>query len=681
MIFRTAKMKHLVAVVVDADSGKVTKELLRQGVLHFVRVTDTTESWKSKIHPLTPQVSQARIGEVRRRIESFLRLGGFTPPPGDTLEVDKLVPVDVESSDGSLDKLAERIQGIREEQRRIQQEILRLEDIGRQLELFGDLGSAVRSRSQFSFLSFRTGAVSKANQGSLESALAAMPSVLMPLGGEGENSSMLLITMKREEQRIDKILEQHGWVNIELSRETIGPKEEVLGGLEKKRIGLREEQEALNGKLQEMITREKPDLESKWANLRMNELYYTIQDYFSKTSRTVIFSGWLPASKQRALEEGIRKVTQGRCYMEWTDPEGQTEEMRKGVPVLFENPKILSPFQRLVVNYAIPEYGTIDPTPFVALSYLIMFGLMFGDAGHGLVISLLGLVGALYYRGKNEGRFQLFSLIGWCGLSAIVTGVLFGAYFGMKWFPPLWFDYHGIVTGHTSHTGYVKDINGVLVITIYFGIAIIALGLLLNWINLVSKNEWRKLIFDKGGILGGWMYGAGVYVAFYFVNHDYRQLPEANLLFWLLGLPSLILLLKPPLEFAAERKKHPSKRLSPMSFVDFAMEWIVEMLEIFSGYLANTLSFMRVAGLGIAHVSLMLAFFEIAGMAASNGRFTIWSILLLIAGNVLVIGLEGLSAGIQSLRLNYYEFFSKYFSGSGRTYMPVSLSNREEAKK
>ena len=109
------------------------------------------------------------------------------------------------------------------------------------------------------------------------------------------------------------------------------------------------------------------------------------------------------------------------------------------------------------------------------------------------------------------------------------------------------------------------------------------------------------------------------------------------------------------------------------------MEWIVEILEIFSGYLANTLSFMRVAGLGIAHVSLMIAFFEIARMVgvsepgSPDTVYSFWSILILIFGNILVIALEGLSAGIQSLRLNYYEFFSKYFSGTGIAYTPISI--------
>ena len=110
-----------------------------------------------------------------------------------------------------------------------------------------------------------------------------------------------------------------------------------------------------------------------------------------------------------------------------------------------------------------------------------------------------------------------------------------------------------------------------------------------------------------------------------------------------------------------------------MMIVDYLMEWIVEVLEIFSGYLANTLSFMRVAGLGIAHEALLIAFFEIAKMAGSGTLRSVPAILILILGNVLIVGLEGLSAGIQSLRLNYYEFFSKYFTGSGRPYEPVSL--------
>jgi V/A-type H+-transporting ATPase subunit I len=304
-----------------------------------------------------------------------------------------------------------------------------------------------------------------------------------------------------------------------------------------------------------------------------------------------------------------------------------------------------------------------------------MFGLMFGDAGHGAVLLILGLLGSFLYRrarsgGVRSGVYNLLRLVAYCGASAVVAGILFGSYFGMQWFPPLWFDYHGVVAGQGGG-GLVSDIYGILVITIYFGIAVIALGLILNWINCIVKRRWFRLVFDKGGLIGGWIYGAGVYAAMYFVRHQYRQLPEVNLLILLLGVPVVLLAFKPVLEYLLHK---PRKAFSLFTPVDFFMEWIVEILEIFSGYLANTLSFMRVAGLGIAHVSLMIAFFSIAEMISGpSGGFTVGSYLVLVAGNALVIGLEGLSAGIQSLRLNYYEFFSKYFSGSGRAYAPVSL--------
>jgi V/A-type H+-transporting ATPase subunit I len=200
---------------------------------------------------------------------------------------------------------------------------------------------------------------------------------------------------------------------------------------------------------------------------------------------------------------------------------------------------------------------------------------------------------------------------------------------------------------------------------------VLGLGLALNWVNRVRRGDWFGLIFDKAGLIGGWIYAAGVYAAFYFAARSYKQLPPGDFLFPAIGLPVLLLTLKAPLEFFLHREH---KRFQVSTLIDWGMEWVVEILEIFSGYLANTLSFMRVAGLGIAHVSLLVAFFAIAGMLRGpGGNLTPWSYLVLVAGNVLIIALEGLSAGIQSLRLNYYEFFTKYFSGSGKAYEPISL--------
>ena len=164
----------------------------------------------------------------------------------------------------------------------------------------------------------------------------------------------------------------------------------------------------------------------------------------------------------------------------------------------------------------------------------------------------------------------------------------------------------------------MRSVYDILGITIRFGIAVMGTGLVLNWVNLVRKRRWLPLLLDKGGLVGGWIYAAGAWVAFSFVGSGYRQLPAPDLLFGILGIPTLALALKGPLEYA---RHAPGKRkpFGALTLVDFFMEWIVEILEIYSGYLANTLSFMRVAGLGIAHVSLMLAFSQIARMINPDG--------------------------------------------------------------
>ncbi len=136
----------------------------------------------------------------------------------------------------------------------------------------------------------------------------------------------------------------------------------------------------------------------------------------------------------------------------------------------------------------------------------------------------------------------------WCGGSAMVAGVLFGSYFGLGLLPPLWFNYHGAVVG--EHTvGVVKNVYDILLITIWFGIGVIGMGLLLNWVNRVRRRDWFGLLFDKAGLIGGWIYAAGVYTAFYFAGRSYKQLPPGNFLFLAIGLPVLLLALKAPLEF------------------------------------------------------------------------------------------------------------------------------------
>ena len=301
---------------------------------------------------------------------------------------------------------------------------------------------------------------------------------------------------------------------------------------------------------------------------------------------------------------------------------------------------------------------------------LLCWSLDWQHLAAGAIVALLGTAGTVRLK-KNRTQRALAALLIWLGGSSMLFGGLFGSVFGFTIVKPFWFDFHGIVTGRAHPSAGIHSIYDILGITVRFGIAVICCGLLFNWINLVRKHRWIELIFDKGGILGGWIYGGGIYCGWYMVRHDYRTLPGFAFLLALLGLPAILLFCKGPIHSGNKKAS-----FTPMLLFNFLMEWVVELLEIFSGYLANPLSFMRVAGLGIAHVSLMVAFFTIADMVRGNGTgitASIMAVLLLIAGNIMVIALEGLSAGIQALRLNYYEFFTKFFHGTGKLFNPIGL--------
>jgi V/A-type H+-transporting ATPase subunit I len=561
-----------------------------------------------------------------------------------------------------LDQLDGERESIRERQRFIQQEILKLQDIQRQVNLYGYGLAGITLPGKQSMLSIHMGKLPATNVKRLEDELKGLPVVNMALGQEHDQVHHLLLYMKRDHERIEKILIHAGWTNVDIPRERITPKKDLFDELSKKITAFTEEQKALQDQVTTLVKIQEPHLKALWVSLRVNELCCKIQSHFKSSARTVIFAGWLIASKKKRITNVITEASEGRCYLEWHDADrGQISNM--DIPVQLNNPKILAPFQMLVSNFGIPQYGTIDPTPFVMPIYLIMFGLMFADVGQGLVLALLGALGARHFKANpvKQGLYNLCWLIVWCGGSSMLFGVLLGSYFGMQWFKPLWFDFHHIISNN-------------VISEIYFGIGVILLGLLFNWINLIRTGNWTSLWFDRGGLFGGWIYGGGIYIGYYMVMHNYKALPSGPTFLLLVGLPCLGLLLKEPYHYIKHRQDASDKQSNHLfQVLHVFMEWIVELLEIFTGFLSNTISFMRVAALGIAHVCLMISFFTLAQMTSG-----MYSILILILGNILVIGLEGLSAGIQALRLNYYEFFTKFFHGTGRLYAPISLTSEGE---
>ncbi len=690
----TTPMVRLLAVVLDHDADRVAEVLLDRGVMHFMNVSDVRAGWSARLMPLDEMAFVPRITDIRKRIESLFKASGETPYSPDSEEslhraLKSRETLDLEKMTAYIDKVTNDLNRIRERQRSIGREIASLTEVLEQIRTYGVGLPPSGGDEAYSFISIHIGELPTEKEGILREELSQTPSVVIPMVRKEGIVHLLLITMKRDSGRIVPILDRLGWKEIELSKEVGDFRSDIIADVEAKIVQLREEEGRLQRETRDRLAKDRDELLHLWHGLVMYEKYYRVQTYFKKTSRTVMFSGWLPEESRTELIDAIEGATQRRCYIEWSKPDAISEEemLHSKPPVQLRNPKFLAPFQMLVTGFAVPAYGTIDPTFFVIFAYLVMFGLMFADVGQGLILALVGIIGTALFKkkGKKESAQNLMRLIAWCGFSAAAFGVLFGSYFGRSLLPPLWFDFHGVVIGNPHGQSLVRDLFDILSIAVYFGIAIIGTGLLFNWLNLVKSKKWANLILDKGGIIGGWIYAGGIYAAHYLIRNGYRQLPDGRSLLLLVGIPAVLLFLKHPILSAAGRRKVTQGAqhrggFSIFSLLNLVMVGIVELLEVFSGYLSNTLSFLRVAGFGIAHVSLMTAFFELARMAGSgsSGAYTVWSVLILITGNLLVIGLEGLSAGIQSLRLHYYEFFTKFLRGSGDVYAPVSLRRVKE---
>ncbi len=655
----TRKMRMLTAVVMESDKEAVVKALLEKGVMEFVHIGSLPADKMEKLTGHSSSVPRAVLSDMRVRVETLLKEGGIKLPELSNGMIENLPQLDMETYRRTLDKLSLSLQSVRDRQRVINQDINALEEIIRYSE-----------DKKNDYLDLRVGICNHGSADDLKNRLEQIGGVFL-----FSSKPYISLTLRRDSQRVTDVMDKFSWTestDSEAQKSALG---EAIGEARAKTESLKGELQKLSDDVKSRIGKVSSDLVSIWTNVRVHELCEHVESYFSYTRNTTLFSGWVPAEYSDDISALLSRVTDGRCIIEWTEAD---EMPRDAVPVEMTSPKILKPFERLVDNYGTPEYGSINPTPFTAVAYLCMFALMFADLGQGFILLLVGLVGRWLYK-KNPARKDgiisryLCSLLIFLGPASMIGGLLFGSCFGFELLPPLWFPYDAVVEGEMVD-GLIQDIYDILGITIKFGIVVIYLGLILNWINLFRKKRFFELVFDKNGLVGGIMYALGIWFAWGFVASGYRTFPSAPFFAPLLMLCLALILIKGPLGAFLKARKGEKEGIGAV-VIDTVMDFLVEVLEIFSGLLSNTLSFMRVAGLGIAHASLMSAFYQMAAMPGN----VVAEILIMILGNVLVIVLEGLSAGIQSLRLNYYEFFTKYFTGRGMAFEPVGLRSRASA--
>jgi V/A-type H+-transporting ATPase subunit I len=325
-------------------------------------------------------------------------------------------------------------------------------------------------------------------------------------------------------------------------------------------------------------------------------------------------------------------------------------------PTKFTHSRFNQPFEELTKLYGLPHYDEVDPTPVIAITFPILFGLMFGDLGHGLVLLIGGLTVGLLIKGNKAIKNVCFIMAA-CGIAACITGVLFGEFFGLPWekfglsWGPLWFSPF-------------ENVFTFLIFALLVGIVQIISGIVLEGVNFALKHNIADALLTSLPKIGFFL--GGVYlIAVYQLNFGA----------WFSGpilaaiIPFMLLIVGKPIYLAVTKSKiHAGAEHAEMDTISGRL---FEGGDLVTRLLSNTISYSRILALLMAHWALMLVTYTIAGLVGTASILTlVLSGIIIVGGNIFVLALEGLIVFIHTLRLHFYEWFSKFYQGTGSEFNP-----------
>ncbi len=648
-MFLPNRMVKVNLLVFNRHLSQLTEALGHSGLLHLVNATSSSRS--RLLEQLDTGTDIRDIEQKLRRCSVLLEALG--------IEEGEAAPAVTNLSQEEIGDLFAKVdQRYREEE----------ENLNKLLESQTGLQQQSRALEGFPFPSLRLDTLRNLSQLCVEAGVLKGDSLvrarqtlvddalLIPApSGEGE---LLVVTSRRKRFAVEDTLEKLGFQKIALP--------EIAGSVS-------EQRSQIDTRLEELRVRIN---QARLAVVALGEEYGGLllaiqrqlkgllairqaQGLFGHSRQLYCISGWLPAQDLPALQKLVDKATDSTGVVESMDAD-QAEEVSQGaeqVPVQLSGNGLTRPFQMLVTNFGMPNYHELDPSFLVGLTFVIMFGFMFGDLGQGGVLFLAGLMARLK-RSASPMTRDVGTLLLCCGGSAMVFGLLYGSVFGNEeLLPRLW------VSPSPMHTG---DLFQLLMTAVGVGVVFLSVSLLFNIINHFRAKKYFEGTFDKYGVLGLLFYWACLITAL--VSIVTRKFSPWSLFF--IVTPLVLLLIRIPL---GNLLHHHSLSGEEGGLFAGLLEGLIDTMETLTGYLSGTVSFIRVGAYAISHAALCLAIHSIMGMLEDTPGGTFAKILVAILGNVLIIGFEGMVAAIQCVRLEYYEMFSRFFQGGGVEYRPFKL--------
>jgi len=568
--------------------------------------------------------------------------------------------IDLESVQKRLDYFEEEISVIKEELEAHAEERKKKDNIRLQIVPIKNLDIEVDKFFDFEHMKFRFGKMPIDSFNKLQNYVDKVDIIYFEVNKEDDDIYLLYFTPGIHQETNDSLFASLHFKRIRISDEVKGYPKEALKQVEEEIALLDEEIEKGNQKLEAYYTKHKAELSEMYSTIENLNRVFEVRSYAAHSKEAFYLTGWIPLSDLPAFDAEIAKLHAITHLVEQDDAVKKSKP-----PTKLKNNSFFKPFEFLVSMYGMPSYNEIDPTVFVGITYLIMFALMFGDIGQGFVIALVG--GLLYRRTKNN-----LAKIGiYLGVVSMITGSIYGSVFGNEeWLREL----TGLPFLNAMDP---KNMSLVLGGTIGFGAFLLIIAMVFNIINAFRSRKFGRLLFDKNGVIGMIFYFAILSIALSVLLTKNGQSPHIMPGIVIIIVSLVVIFMSHPLQNFIDKKK----KIFPEDKGGFFIESAFEIVEVLLSVLSNTISFVRIGAFAMNHVGFSLAIQGLSKMVAkssSGSNNILGAVFVMVIGNILIIGLEGMIVAIQCLRLQYYELFSRFFEGDGVLYEPFNIKNKQE---
>ena len=546
-------------------------------------------------------------------------------------------PISVEEAVKFLNKVKEEIEVYDQKIADLDRQINETGVIRSQLEPVKDIGVDLRELFSLKFLRFRFGRLTRESFTKLDTYLKELEVIYVKVHETSEYVWILYFTPYEYREKIDDVFSSLYFERIWISDKAYGMPEEAFGFFDHLYQHLMDEKAMVLRKKDEYIKTCSRYAAGIYRTITRMYRTFDVRKLAIRTEQFFYICGWVPEKEMKKMEPKLDAEKDIAYTIEYQQDIPELEP-----PVQLENKGIFKAFEWLVNMYSLPNYQEFDPTKFLAVTYILIFSIMFGDVGHGLTLFLAGIV---IYRWK---KIPLGLIMVPLGLASAVMGLMYGSVFGFEELIP------ALLIKPMSNA---TTINQILYTTVGLGAVIIICTMIANIINGVKQKDIGRIWFDQNGVAGLIFYGsifAGVIA----------MLAGKSIFTWwyvtlFIIIPLIVIFLKEPLVMMIEKRKDKNFSYAENSF---------EFFEVLLSFVTNTISFVRIGAFALNHAGMLSVVFVIADMFSGAG-----SVIAIVVGNIIVMVLEGLVVGIQVLRLEFFEMFSRYYTGGGKKFNPLKV--------